>query len=257
MVLLPPCVPDTCGKDFRNSLHKPSPNYPYGSTKRKPRVVPAFTIQAMQKNTKVKPPPKCGLYDPLPVRPTTFRGCYKRGEFPLSIEFVASGKKLSWKVPIEKLDYHHYLPIFFEGLAEAGYPFTFIVEQGIHDLVTKGSHKVLPVVPQIIIPIKNALATKRPTVLCHALRCLQMLVTYCDHVGEALVPYYRQILPILSLFKDKNNNMGAGIDSSTSRGENVGDLIEETLQCLERYGGPDAFINIKYMIPTYESCMQN
>lgn len=51
--------------------------------------------------------------------------------------------------------------------------------------------------------------------------------------------------------------MGAGIDHSTSRGENVGDLIEDTLQILERYGGPDAFINIKYMIPTYESCVLN
>lgn len=51
--------------------------------------------------------------------------------------------------------------------------------------------------------------------------------------------------------------MGAAIDHSTSRGENVGDLIEDTLQILERYGGPDAFINIKYMIPTYESCVLN
>ena len=40
-------------------------------------------------------------------------------------------------------------------------------------------------------------------------------------------------------------------------GENVGDLIHETLEVLERYGGEDAFINIKYMIPTYESCVLN
>jgi hypothetical protein len=26
---------------------------------------------------------------------------------------------------------------------------------------------------------------------------------------------------------------------------------------LEQYGGEDAFINIKYMVPTYESCMLN
>ena len=36
---------------------------------------------------------------------------------------------------------------------------------------------------------------------------------------------------------------------------NVGELIHETLEMLEMYGGPDAYINIKYMIPTYESCM--
>lgn len=43
-VLLPPCVPQQCGKDFRYSLRKPSPNYPHGKSK-KPRIVPAFTIQ--------------------------------------------------------------------------------------------------------------------------------------------------------------------------------------------------------------------
>ncbi|XP_050347161.1 parkin coregulated gene protein homolog [Nymphalis io] len=255
MVLLPPCTPDICGKDFRSSLKKPSPNYPYKT--RKCRIVPAFTIQAMQKNTKVLPPPKCGVFDPLPPKPTMFRSCYQRGEFPVCIEFTTSGKRLAWKVPVEKLDFHHYLPMFFDGLAEGTYPFNFIVEHGIHDLVTKGSFKVLPVVPQIIIPIKNALATKRPTVLCHALKCIQMLVTGCDRVGEALVPYYRQILPTLNLFKDRNRNMGSGIDHTASRGENVADLIEDTLQILERYGGPDAFINIKYMIPTYESCVLN
>lgn len=45
MVLLPPCTVQQCGKDFRNSLKKPSPNYPYGHKTKKPRVVPAFTIQ--------------------------------------------------------------------------------------------------------------------------------------------------------------------------------------------------------------------
>lgn len=51
--------------------------------------------------------------------------------------------------------------------------------------------------------------------------------------------------------------MGSNIDYSTSRNENVADMIEETLQIMERYGGPDAFINIKYMVPTYESCVLN
>lgn len=50
----------------------------------------------------------------------------------------------------------------------------------------------------------DALATKRPSVLCHALKCIQMIVTGSDRVGEALVPYYRQILPTLNLFKDRN-----------------------------------------------------
>lgn len=52
-------------------------------------------------------------------------------------------------------------------------------------------------------------------------------------------------------------NLWDGIDYAQQRRENVGDLIQETLEVLERYGGEDAFINIKYMVPTYESCMLN
>jgi len=37
----------------------------------------------------------------------------------------------------------------------------------------------------------------------------------------------------------------------------LGDLIGETLELFEHYGGEDAFINIKYMVPTYESCVLN
>lgn len=35
----------------------------------------------------------------------------------------------------------------------------------------------------------------------------------------------------------------------------LGDLIQQTLEMFEINGGKDAFINIKYMIPTFESCV--
>jgi hypothetical protein len=34
---------------------------------------------------------------------------------------------------------------------------------------------------------------------------------------------------------------------------NVGDLILETLECLELNGGPEAFINIQYLVTTYQT----
>lgn len=49
-------------------------------------------------------------------------------------------------------------------------------------------------------------------------------------------------------------NIGDGIDYSQQKRENIGDLIHETLVAFEEHGGDDAFINIKYMVPTYESC---
>lgn len=50
-------------------------------------------------------------------------------------------------------------------------------------------------------------------------------------------------------------NLGDQIDYGQRKKENVGDLIQETLELLETHGGEDAFINIKWMIPTYESCV--
>ena len=52
-------------------------------------------------------------------------------------------------------------------------------------------------------------------------------------------------------------NSGDGIDYSQQKRENIGDLIQETLEAFEIHGGEDAFINIKYMVPTYESCKLN
>jgi hypothetical protein len=38
---------------------------------------------------------------------------------------------------------------------------------------------------------------------------------------------------------------------------NLGELIQQTLEALETHGGEDAFINIKYLIPTYQSVIIN
>lgn len=86
---------------------------------------------------------------------------------------------------------------------------------------------------------------------------LQALVRCSDTIGEALVPYYRQILPIMNLFKIQNKNQGDKIDYAQRKAQNLGDLIIDTLEMFEMHGGDDAFINIKYMIPTYESCVLN
>jgi hypothetical protein len=147
-----------------------------------------------------------------------FHKLYDRGDFPISVNHDAKGNKINWKVlvaltkvDIEKLDYHHYLPLFFSGLCETEEPYAFLARQGIHDLLDKGGNKILPVVPQLIIPIKSnciliieALNTRNIHVITTTLKVLQHLVESADMVGEALVPYYRQILPIFNLFKNRN-----------------------------------------------------
>lgn len=34
-------------------------------------------------------------------------------------------------------------------------PYAFLAEQGVYDMLSAGSNKVLPVIPQLIIPIKS------------------------------------------------------------------------------------------------------
>jgi len=216
-----------------------------------------FSTKSRLKNATVKKPPEAGAFKERPAKPTAFRKFYERGDFPIALEHDTKGNKIAWKVEIEKLDYHHYLPLFFDGMCETSHPYEFFSRQGVHDMLEHGGTKILPVIPQLIIPIKSSLSTRNKKVLCTTLKVLQHLVVSAEMVGEALVPYYRQILPILNIFKGDNLNSGDGIDYSQQKRENIGDLIQETLEAFERQGGEDAFINIKYMVPTYESCLLN
>jgi hypothetical protein len=81
--------------------------------------------------------------------------------------------------------------------------------QGVYDMLELGWGRVLPVVPQLIIPIKTALNTRSKLVIVKVLKVLQRLVA-CDSkskkpvIGQALVPYYRQILPVLNIFIRSN-----------------------------------------------------
>lgn len=200
---------------------------------------------------------------------TEFRRFYERGDLPIQLDHRGVQNALLWKVDIDQLDYHHYLPIFFDGLREVEEPYRFLAEQGVKDMLRQGGEtKVLPVIPQLIIPIKTALNTRVNTVIVRVLKTLQLLVNTQNEqddqfnqgggspmIGQALVPYYRQLLPVCNIFRNQRENTGDGITYGQQKEENLGDLIEETLNLMERNGGPDAFINIKYLIPTYESCM--
>jgi hypothetical protein len=62
------------------------------------------------------------------------------------------------------------------------------------------------------------LNTRDPEIVAITLKILQALVTCSDTIGEALVPYYRQILPVLNLFKIRNHNLGDKIDYSQRKG---------------------------------------
>merc|ERR1712072_1390265 len=117
-----------------------------------------------------------------------------------------------------------------------------------------------PVIPQLIIPIKSALNTRNKEVIVVVLKVIQHLLNCTPAtsgqlclIGQALVPYYRQILPVLNIFIRQGDNLGDGIDYGQQKRQNLGELINETLEAFEIHGGEDAFINIKYLVPVYQS----
>ncbi|GET89329.1 hypothetical protein, conserved [Leishmania tarentolae] len=224
--------------------------------KGRPRDAPdaAFSEKGCGKSA----PPKAGAFKKRVIPPTEFRRAYNRGDLPIAI-CHGSRPTVDWKVEVEKLDYHHYLPIFFDGIRETEEPYMFLARQGCLDLLERGGSKILPTIPQLIIPIKTALNTRHPDIISATLRILQHLIVSDDLIGEALVPYYRQILPVLNLFKNvhKRRSRGDAMDYGQRNRDDVGDLVNETLQLLEQHGGDDAYINIKYMVPSYESCIYN
>eukprot|EP00928_Gymnodinium_smaydae_P034312 TRINITY_DN2434_c0_g1_i1.p1 TRINITY_DN2434_c0_g1~~TRINITY_DN2434_c0_g1_i1.p1 ORF type:complete len:377 (+),score=55.21 TRINITY_DN2434_c0_g1_i1:84-1133(+) len=226
-----------------------SPPWPrYGGTggrsySTSPRKVPARSA-----------PPSAGAHRRRAIEPSELRRFYDRGDLPVQILHTGTSNKIQWKVDIAKLDYHHYLPIFFDGLREREDPYRFIAVEGVHNLLAQGGSKILPVVPQLIIPVKKALNTRDAEVIMTTLKVLQALILSGELIGEAMVPYYRQLLPVFNIFKNNIPSTGDGIDYGQRKRQVVGELIDETLSIFETHGGEDAFINIKYMIPTYESC---
>lgn len=91
-------------------------------------------------------PPRAGAFGRRGIPPSEFRRFYDRGDLPIAVAHT-TGNKLTWKVPVEQLDYHHYLPIFFDGLREKHDPYRFLSIQGVFDMLDNGGSKVLPVIP--------------------------------------------------------------------------------------------------------------
>ena len=172
-------------------------------------------------------PPKAGAFEKRDNPPNTeLRRFYERGDLPCVIDQGGVHNKLAWKVskvhdlneymyelknpqwcasdPIQieipQLDFHKYLPIFFDGLREKEHPYKFVarevsrnlsryfllfnmnhtistvVSQGIMDLLTYGGNKILPCIPQLIIPIKQALNTRDPEIVSFTCQVLKKLV---------------------------------------------------------------------------------
>ncbi|MCQ2817188.1 MAG: parkin coregulated gene family protein [archaeon] len=211
-------------------------------------------FSSLSKGTTDKPP-KAGAFQPRKIPVSDFRLHYDRGDLPVLVKHER-GTSIQWKDDKwEKFNYQLFLPIFVDGIREVTDPYRFIAIRGTFDILSHIGEDVVKVIPQLIIPLKIALNTRDVDIIAVTLKVIQRLVESSELAGEALVPYYRQLLPIFNLYRNYNCNLGDTFEYGQRKKNVLGDLIQETLEKMELNGGDDAFINIKYMIPTYESCV--
>jgi hypothetical protein len=200
-------------------------------------------------------PPVAGAFKKRGAPHSLFPNAYQRGELPIMLESKAGGKTIRWTKSIKELDFFKYFPLFIEGMRERTFPYTFLAREGAFQLLHFGaSHpeKVIDCLHRVVAALRSCLETREFKNLRDALLILQMLARI-EGIGARLVPYYRQLLPILNMFKNKRRNIGDVMDFQQNKAKDLGEMILETLEILERTGGSDAYINIKYMVPTYES----
>jgi hypothetical protein len=188
--------------------------------------------------------------------PSLFREQYNRGIIPIKVFHNGSVNKIVWTTEPNQLDLKSVFPVFVDGLREKIDPYRFLSVLGTFDIVEKcATEKLIETIPLIIQPLKAALNTRDLDIIAVCLKFLLKLLTCHAEIGKYLVPYYRQLLPILNIMKGVNKNIGEKMEYNQRKGLNISDLIGETLNLMETTGGDDAFINIKYMVPTYESCV--
>jgi hypothetical protein len=174
--------------------------------------------------------PKGPKYPQIPIPDSMLPNRYVRGELPCTIEHGVSGKYLSWASPLENLDYEYYLPIFFDGLQCKDKIITFIACQGIEDMLyaSRGHpNRIIPVIPQLARPLRNALGKFDTDILLWTLKALQQLITCNVGIGEALMPYGKQFLAPIASFMDICKNIGDSIDYGQRKGDDIGEEVKD------------------------------
>ena len=134
---------------------------------------------------------------------TRFRQRYDAGEVPARVAHGGGANAIAWRVDPAALDARVYLPLFIDGVRETTHPYRVLAVRGGIELTRAcGERALLETLPRCALPLRDALNTGDPAVIAVTLELLVEFTRASPAVGEALVPYYRQLLPRLNALKD-------------------------------------------------------
>jgi len=223
-------------------------------------------VQTSKRNRdkKNKMTAKTGIFKARKVEASRFPVNYNVGFVPACVGHGSKGAakgepELKWTTPIAQIDMAKYLPMFVDGVRETEEPYRFVAVQGTFELLNfmilhKSGAEVINCLDEMVHYLRLTLNTHNAAVVLNGLKVIQLLIQSSPIMGPALTQHYRKLLPTLNLFFTQRRNLGDGQDYAQRKGDDLGVKITETLQLMERCGGPEAFMWIKYYIPCWESC---
>jgi hypothetical protein len=172
-----------------------------------------------------------------------------------------SNKPLAAAVSVPRYTCEQLLVLCCEGLRELELAYHLLAVHGATELVEHLSsapdpHALLPVVPQLVAPLKTALSTRQPLVVSAALKLLQQIASTSPRAAAALLPGLPSLLPLVALW------VGATATSVARDGEmewaqhrrvNLGVLAEELLEIVARACGPEGARLVRSFVPTFST----
>jgi len=125
-----------------------------------------------------------------------FLNAFSLGRIPCRLVHGSVRNRLAWSTSIDELNYDPVLVLLAEGLRETAHPLPFISRQGFTELLSNinARPKVVPLLPQLVNPIKTALSSNNDEVFDGALNALTQLSAV---VGGELDKYLKSFLSIV------------------------------------------------------------
>ncbi|KAE9037744.1 hypothetical protein PR003_g6214 [Phytophthora rubi] len=168
---------------------------------------------------------------------TNFSSAYDSGSIPCRINHGSIRNSLQWTKDPNSLSYDPLLITCIEGFLETEHPFVFLARATFRELMRlkDARGKTLPMLAQVIVPLRGALMAKDDDTFLMALEATRMLSDLVEGEMNIYLPKLTQQIHRKLLTKQLRAD------------------VEDTLAVLESNGGKEALAIIRSKIPTYVS----
>uniref|UniRef100_A0A0N4ZAZ4 Parkin co-regulated protein n=1 Tax=Parastrongyloides trichosuri TaxID=131310 RepID=A0A0N4ZAZ4_PARTI len=239
----------------------------YEKQRSKIKLVPAFSIQSMQKNSEVFTLPRKytgikyskndNMDDVAKSMINRFKEAYINRQLPLQIVDGVKKKSIIWNIKLEDLDMLNLKKLF--QISSLGLPCTenfyeTVALEAFESLICLSAAKYIlfQILTEVVMAIRKALDYGNNEKKIKILNLI-IKITKIKNIGKSLLPYYKQLLAPLRQPYSKMSFLTNGKETKNDSNYQLSHYIHKTLVALEESGGRNALVNICYVVPHYQS----